>query len=517
MNVSLAVALLLAQAQPQPPEGQLPAQQTLQQQLELPGLQKPTPPAPTQMPLEQQLKLPLGFSSQGLPAPMVPAAESGLPLLSLENALTTARTRSLDLAAARAHYEAAKEIIGKTWSGYLPQLAATGSYTRNNIGAVFAAPTGLYIRQGVPETQYYAPPPANLPGTVPTPALTVVPTYQSIVVQQQNQWQGQISGSQRIFAPALIASIRAATLTARAAELTLDNTRRQILFGVAQQYYAAAGLRRAAEVQAQQVEIETFREHDAQVRFDNGSVNKIALLRAQIDKTQAEQNLRAARYGYTASKAALAVLLERNPDFEVDIPPEPVLPPGLDKLEDIAPSRRADVLSAKTQTEAADATHTSVVLSYLPTVSFNGAYLISNATGFTGLEGSWYFTFGLNWVLFDGGLREASLREAAANARAAAATAESLDFQSKEQVRAAQLQLESARVNRAKAEDQVRLAKENLALIRINTQAGAATYLEQEDAISALDQAELVLIQETLNSQLGVLAMENAAGVYDPQ
>jgi outer membrane protein TolC len=482
MNVLLvAVALLLAQAQPPP---------------------QPPPP---------------NFSSQGLPDPMVPPATSGLPLLSLDDALTAARTRNLDLKAAIARYEAAKEIVGKTWSGYLPQLSANGSYTHNNIGAVFAAPTGLYIRQGVPETQYYAPPPANLPGTVPTPALTVVPTYQTIVVQEQNQWQGKIGGSQQIFAPSLIASIRAATLTARAAELTLDNTRRQILFGVAQQYYAAAGLRRAAEVQAQLLEIETYREKDAHVRFDAGSVNKIFLLRAQIDKTQAEQSLRASRYGYTASKAALAILLERSADFEVDIPPEPVLPQGLDKLEDVAPSRRPDVLALKVQAEAADATHTSVVLSYLPTINFNGAYLLSNATGFTGLEGSWYFSFGLNWTLFDGGLREASLRESAANARAAADSATSLDLQSKEQVRTAQLQLESARINRDKAADQVKLARENLALVRINTEAGAATYLEQEDAISALDQAELILIQETLNSQLGILAVENAAGIYDPQ
>jgi outer membrane protein TolC len=460
---------------------------------------------------------PPNFSSKGLPDPMVPPNQSGLPMLSLDEALTSARSRNLDLQAAQARYEAAKEIVGKTWSGYLPQLAASGSYTHNNVGAAFAAPTGLYIRQGVPETQYYAPPPANLPGTVPTPALTVVPTYTSIIVQEQNQWQGKISGTQNIIAPSLIASIRASTLTARAAELTFENTRRQILFGVAQQYYSAAGLRRAAEVQAQLVEIETYREKDAQVRFDAGSVNKIFLLRAQIDKTQAEQNLRASRYGYTASKAALAVLLERSANFEVDLPPDPVLPPELNQLEDIAPTKRADVLAAKVQADAADANHTSVVLSYLPTIGFNGAYLISNATGFTGLNYSWYFGFGLNWTLFDGGLREATLREAAANARAAAATASSLDLQSKEQVRTAALQLDSARTNREKAADQVRLARENLALIRINTEAGAATYLEQEDAISALDQAELLLIQETLNAQLGVLALENAAGIYDPQ
>jgi outer membrane protein TolC len=460
---------------------------------------------------------PEGFSSRGLPDPMVPPAESGLPLMSLDDALAQARSRSLDLKAAQARYEAAKEIVWKTTSGYLPQIVGSGNYTHNNIGATFDAPTGLYIRQGVPETQFYAPPPANLPGTIPATPLTVVPTNEAFVIQLQNQWSAQVTASQNILAPSLIAQIKASTLTARAAELTRDNSRRMILFSVAQQYYAAAGLRRAAEVQAQLVEIETYREKDAHVRFDAGSVNKIFLLRAQIDKSQAEQNVRASRYAYAASKAALAVLLARNPDFEVDMPPDPVLPPDLNQLEDNAPLRRADVLSAKTAAEAADVTHTSIWLEYLPNIGFNAAYRWTNAGGFTGMDTSWFFSFGFTWNIFDGGLREASLREAGANARYAAFTAESLNIQSKEQVHAAQLQLESARVNRDKAADQVRLARENLALVRINNQAGAATYLEQEDAISTLDQAELTLIQETLNAQLGILALENAAGTYDPQ
>ena len=468
-------------------------------------------------PPAKETQPPLDFSSRGLPDPMVPPKDAGLPLLTLEQALAQASSRNLDLKAAIARYQAAKEIVWKTASGYLPQLAAQGNYTRNNIGAVFAAPTGLYIRQGVPETQYYAPPPANLPGTVPNPALTVVPTYQRIVVQEENQWTGNIHGSQNLLALSLIASIRSSTLTARAAEFTLDNTRRNILFGVAQQYYSAAGLRQAADVQAQLLDIETYREKDAAVRFSAGSVNKIFLLSAQIGKTQAEQSLRASRYAYASSKAALAVLLERSPDFEVVLPPEPVLPRELEQLEETAPMKRPDVQALKTQAEAAAANTTSIWLTYLPTIAFSGAYQLSNATGFSGLSNTWYWSVGLNWNLFDGGLREASLREAQANERAATASAQSLDLQSKEQVRAAQLALESARANRQKAAEQVRLARENLQLIRINTEAGAATYLEQEDAISALDQAELTLIQERLNAELGVLALENAAGTYDPQ
>jgi outer membrane protein TolC len=66
-----------------------------------------------------------------------------------------------------------------------------------------------------------------------------------------------------------------------------------------------------------------------------------------------------------------------------------------------------------------------------------------------------------------------------------------------------------------KAEEQLRLARENGALVRTNFEAGVATYLEQSDAITAVLNAALQLINERLNAQLAVLRLERAAGLDD--
>ena len=180
-----------------------------------------------------------------------------------------------------------------------------------------------------------------------------------------------------------------------------------------------------------------------------------------------------------------------------------------------APGRRPDVLGARTTVEAARAGENAYVLSYLPSVGFNGAYTYANTTGFTGRHDSWYFGFGATWTMLDGGLREANLREAAAKKREAEAAARGAEVRAKDEVRRALNDLESAQANRVKAEEQLRLARENGALVRTNFEAGVATYLEQSDAITAVLNAALQLINERLNAQLAVLRLERAAGLDD--
>ena len=85
-----------------------------------------------------------------------------------------------------------------------------------------------------------------------------------------------------------------------------------------------------------------------------------------------------------------------------------------------------------------------------------------------------------------------------------------------DELRRALLDLESARANRVKAEEQLKLARENAALVKSTYDAGAATYLEVTDANSALLGAELTFLSETLNADLAVLKLQKAAGAFDP-
>jgi outer membrane protein TolC len=433
------------------------------------------------------------------PAPTPVLGASTGPVITLMDARRRALEGNPDIKILQARLDQAHTIAAKTWSGYLPQLVGTAGWQRNNVGSTFGFPVG---------SQYPVQP--TTPGSTD---LVAVPDRVTVVLQQRDQLAAQVKGSQPILVPSLWASIDAAYLSERAAELNTESARREILLSVAQQYLGAVGLREVIGVREAQLRTEQQRETDTQVRFDAGTVNKITLLRAQIDRAQAEQDLRRARYAYASAKSALAALLAREPDFEVEAPPDPPTPPSLALLEEQAPGRRPDVLGALKNADAAGATRTSYVLSYLPTIGFNGGYTYSNATGFTGLNGSWYFGFGATWILLDGGLREANLRDADAKHREAEATALRASIQARDQVRRALNDLESAQANRVKAEEQLRLARENGSLVRINFEAGVATYLEQSDAITAVLNASLQLITERLDAQLAVLRLEHAAGL----
>src|SRR4051812_5489685 len=76
------------------------------------------------------------------------AAEPGTAprTLTFQEVLTRMESQNLELQAARARLAQAQELSAKAWSGYLPQITAGASYTRNNAEASITLPTGYVIR-----------------------------------------------------------------------------------------------------------------------------------------------------------------------------------------------------------------------------------------------------------------------------------------------------------------------------------------------------------------------------------
>lgn len=465
-----------------------------------------------------------------------PAANDG-PVLTLEQALQQGKEKNADLRVARARLGEARETAAKVWANQLPQVSVGGSYTRNNIGATISLPTGYYIRQFPICGQAGSPPPPNCetyeqvsgPPFDPTqpPGISNPPGGQTAygqipsglvtaTIQKQNQWGGQAQVVVPVIVPPLWPAIANAYTIEDVAALNVDNAQREILFAIAQLYYGALGLRRTIDVQARQLEITHKHEKDAQVRFEAGSVPKSALLRAEIDRSRAEQDLKRAQNAYASARQALATLLDRDPDFSVEIPPEPKLPADAAQLEQTALADRPDVLSAKKSVEINQRLLTGSWLKYLPTVAVTGQYRLSNITGFTGQYYSWAIMAGLNWTLFDGGAREAELRENRLKVAEAEAAQHAAELKARDEVVRAKLDLDSAIANREKAQEQLRLARENIDIVNVSYQSGAATYLEVEDANAALLGAELGGVAEQLNASVAALKLLKAAGRFNP-
>lgn len=433
------------------------------------------------------------------------------PLVTLDQALHRAATHNLDLKEARANLAASHELSKKAWAGYLPTVTVGGTYTRNGFQAEIGLPTGYQIRDvGKPQ-----PTTNNAPGA-PTSLILYPSAIQQLTIQRYNQLGAQAQLQQAIIAPPLWASIKSAYLGEKVAELNTKNARQQILYAVAQAYYGAVALKEAAQVQHQLVGLEKDRTHDAQVRYRAGAATKIAYLRAQIDLSKAQQDALRADDSYASAISSLAVLLDRAPDFEVTRPQEPSLPGAPEALEKSAVTQRPDVLAAEASVALAQSNEKAAWWRYFPSLGLTASYQISNVGGFTGQAGNWYVSLGLSWTLFDGGLREANIRQAKDQIAAASAALESAQAKAKDELRRALLELSSARANRVKAAEQVKLAKENLALVKANVKAGAGTYLDEEDATGQLIQSELSLVSNSLDAQLAVLKVAKAAGKFQP-
>ncbi len=408
------------------------------------------------------------------------ATGAATPTLTLEEALEAARTNNLDLKAARARLEQAEESSRRAWAGYLPTVSVGASYTRNSNEAVVALPGG-------PE----------------------------IVIQPFDQLGAQAEVRQALIAPQLWAGIRASYSAERLATLNTEQAKREILFGVAQAFYGAAAQQSAMTAQERLLEVNQARVKDTRARYEAGTVTRVALLRAELDLTRAEQDLVRTRNALAAAKLALATLMVReDTNFELAPPPEPELPAQNGELADQALKQRADVAASREAVELARINRQGAWLAYLPSLGLSAQARTSNAAGFTGQATIWSITLGLNWTIWDGGLREIALREQAARIVESTAQQRASELRAVEEVKRAQLDLETALGNRTRAQQAVELARETQRLTEISFKAGVATYLEVADANAALTGAEVGFVNERLNASLAALRLLRAIGGF---
>jgi outer membrane protein TolC len=433
--------------------------------------------------------------------------------LTLQQALQRADDVNLDLKAAQTRVTQAKANVWKAWSAHLLQISVAASYTHNDVAAEITLPKGYgVVDMGALQAKpKYAP-----PGSTQT-NLAVYPTELiTATIQAKDQYGGQVQANQALIAPALWFVIQSAYRAEDAVTYGVENARRDVLFGVAQAYYGVASLKRLVEVARQLQEIAERQSKDATIRFKAGTIAKVAKLRADIDFSRAEQDLLRAKNSYESARLGLAVLLDREPDFEVVEPEEQQLPADTSKLEQTALESRLDLKAARS-TEGIYLSQRRVsAMRYLPSLGAFGRYQLSNVGGFTGNTDSWAVGLGLTWTILDGGLREAELRDTSAKIAEAEYNRRALENRARAEVRNALLDLESARANTIKAKEQRELAVENQRLVDVSFKAGAATAVEQADATSALRNAEVQYATESLQAQLAAVRVLRASGTFDP-
>jgi outer membrane protein TolC len=280
---------------------------------------------------------------------------------------------------------------------------------------------------------------------------------------------------------------------------------------VAQSFYAAAISDEMLVARRSSIEVANATVHIAEARFAVGAVTKADVDRAQLALVRAEQAEREARFGREQAYRALATLIQSQAEFTVQPgTPHPNAPDTftLDSALRLRPEFRALELTASslaTQSRAYG-------WRWSPTLSAFGNARIFNYDGFALQHHAWAVGVELDWVLFDGGVRDAQRRQADAQARETRARGEVLRDSIRDDLANQRGLLDTKRHAHDAAERQVALAQETLDLVRTQYQAGSVAEVDLLRAQDDLTGAKEALAQAHLEVALADLALHRAAG-----
>jgi len=438
--------------------------------------------------------------------------------LTLDDALGLARAHNRDLRAARERIAVASAGVEQARAALLPTVALQGKYTHNYKevdfdAAALAAPT-LGLAQAIRSTTANAGEAAAIDEVVrQTNALFAA--QPPIVIQKQEELDGVVSATLPLVVPSSYYGLRAAHKALDASEATFQVNEATVLVAVAQAYFAAAGTDELVVARKDAVTVATETFDVAKARVAAELANQVESTRAETALVRAQQELTEAENARAAAYRALATLLGTKDAFTVKSVAElPAEPGALEPLVGQARAHRPELAAQNASIAAADARVQSEVWRWSPTLSAFGNVRVQNYAGFSGDKYAWAVGLQLDWLVFDGGVRDAQRHQAEAQRREAETRLELLGDTLSDEVANAHGTLATKRKGVASAQRAVELARETLRLIRAQYEAGTSKQLDVLQAQDGLVTAEVGLAQAHFDVALADLQLRRAAGQF---
>jgi outer membrane protein TolC len=382
----------------------------------------------------------------------------------------------------RAHLAQAQTSLDLAWSALFPTVVAQGKYTRNNIAFSFP-----------------------------------ISQTETLTVQPKNQLDGAISFTLPLIAPASYAALAAVKSSVHASEAQFETSQTTVLFGVAQAFYAAAIADEVMSARQSSIDVARATLKNAQTRYDSGSVPKVDVDRAELAVVRAEQSARESRFAQEQTYRALATLIQsdRSSDrtFRVQSIASARVPEdaaSLDMALRLRPEFRALELGAR----SAEAQSRANAWRWAPTLSAFGNLRVFNYDNFAKEQHAWAIGAQLDWVLYDGGARDAQRHAANAQAQEAAAQSAVLRDAVADDLSNGHGLLDTKRHAQSAAERSVALALETLELVRRQYEAGNSAQLDLLQAQDGLVTAKESLAQAHFEVAVADLTLRRAAGTF---
>jgi outer membrane protein TolC len=155
-------------------------------------------------------------------------------------------------------------------------------------------------------------------------------------------------------------------------------------------------------------------------------------------------------------------------------------------------------------------------MDYLPTLTVTGTYRFTQNTGWSGEYDSWNIVLSLEWVLFDGGLRRATVLEKNSQLRETRLQRRLARRTIGREVRQARRDMSTSLATHKIARQKLKLARKNRDMVIRRYRAGLGTYLDLVDTEDELKKAEVEFVAEELNLALKKLELLRVLG-FDPR
>lgn len=411
---------------------------------------------------------------------LVPVPPAPVQVGSWDEALELLRQRSTDLRVALARVESAAGLRRVALAGLLPSVGGSAGVQYNVLdpgstpflgGGIGGGGIGGGVGGGV----------GGGDGPRPTSPLGIATVTASVPLLDWSALQ----------------SLRSASASRRAAELSLEEMRRQLTGALARTLARLVSAERLAEVNRVNLRSALERLALAQRRLELGAGTQLDVIRLRQDAESARSSVVSGDNTLQQARDALALLLglEQPVGLARNVSLEELLVRGQRECRSLQSlEKRPDLAAARAQLEAAGHDVAAARAQYLPTLEAQSTVVgLTVDPGFARVP-VWNIGAVLSLPFYEGGARGGRVRQARAQEEAVRQEVVERQRAVSVEVRQARREVDVARAGQEIAARARELAAENDRLTRRAFEVGTGTSQELVVSAAALRQAELNLV-----------------------
>jgi outer membrane protein len=419
-------------------------------------------------------------------------------VLTLADALSTARAAHPTLRQARAQTRVAEANAGVVRAGLLPSLSGTALYQRTTANFVFRPGTVPRAFSSTTAGLVCLDMPQPAPGQ-PCMVAGISNTAttsgdRSPTLDSFNFWNFGLTTNQPLYdSNVTIDRLRAARVLAESQEATARATEVTVLRDVRVAFFAARAQKALVEVAREALTNQErhLRQIEGFVRI--GTRPDIDLAQARTDRANAVVQRIQAENVYEQAKAQLNLAMGREGPLDYDVTDE-TLPPieredaGAEAFLDEVLRGRPDVEALQKRIRAQELTISAAKGTYGPALGFSAGATYAG-TDLSNLAWNLSASLTLNWNIFTGLSTWEQVKLEKANLESLVAQRDLLVQQIRLQLVQALLQVHGAKAALGAADEALTAARERLRLAEGRYAAGVGSVIELGDAQLALTQA----------------------------